>query len=85
MNLGLLGNNLLDVGDALLEDLVEDLGVLELLLNLGNDALGEFLLLAGLDLAFVADPRVKNRLGLCGDGGLLLELVSLSLETGSLL
>ena len=75
----------LNVSNALLEDLVEDLGVLELLLDLGNDALGKLLLLALLDLALVADPGVKDGLGLGGEGSLLLHLVSLGLELGGLL
>jgi hypothetical protein len=75
----------LDVGNALLKDLVKSLGVLELLLDLGNDALGKLLLLADLDLALVADPGVKDSLGFSGEGGLLLHLVSLSLELSGLL
>ena len=74
-----------NVGNALLKDLVEGLGVLELLLDLGNDALGELLLLADLDLALVADPGVKDGLGLGGEGSLLLGLVGLGLELGGLL
>lgn len=80
-----IGEHTLDVGNALLEDLLERLGVLELLLDLGDDALGKFLLLALLDLALVADPRVEDGLGLGGQGGLLLELVGLRLELGGLL
>ena len=75
----------LNIGNALLEDLVEGLGVLELLLDLGNDALSELLLLALLDLALVADPGVKDGLGLGGEGSLLLGLVGLGLELGGLL
>jgi hypothetical protein len=75
----------LNIGDALVENLLECLGVLKLLLDLGNDGLGKLLLLPLLDLALVADPRVENNLGLVGDGGLLLELESLSLELGGLL
>jgi len=75
----------LNVSDALLEDLLEGLGVLELLLDLGNDAGSELLLLALLDLGLVADPRVKDGLGLSGKSSLLLELVGLGLEAGSLL
>lgn len=75
----------LDVGNALLEDLLKDLGVLQLLLDLGNNSLGKLLLLAGLDLALVTHPRVENGLGLSGNGSLLLELKGLGLELGSLL
>lgn len=65
--------------------MVKDLRVLKLRLDLGNDALGELLLLALLDLALVADPGVEHVLGLVGKSGLLLHLVSLSLELGGLL
>ena len=75
----------LNVSDALVKDLLEGLGVVELLLNLGDDGLGKLLLLPLLDLALVADPRVEDRLGLGGDGSLLLELESLSLKLGGLL
>jgi hypothetical protein len=75
----------LNLGHALLEDLLQDLGVLQLLLHLGDDGLGKLLLLARLDLALVTDPRVEDSLGLSGQSGLLLELVSLRLELGSLL
>src|SRR5690242_7347017 len=75
----------LDISHALLEDLLQDLGALQLLLHLGDDALSELLLLALLDLALVADPRVKNGLGLGSQGGLLLELESLGLKLGGFL
>lgn len=75
----------LHIRNALLQDLVQHLGVLELLVDLGNDALGQLLLLALLDLALVADPRVKSALGLVRNSGLLLQLVSLSLELSGLL
>ena len=65
--------------------MLQDLGVLELFLDLGNDALGQLALLALLDLAFVAHPRVKNLLGLGSKGSALLELVSLGLELGGFL
>ena len=65
--------------------MLERLGVLELLLDLGNDGVSKLLLLPLLDLALVADPGVEDLLGLVSDGGLLLELVSLSLKLGSLL
>ena len=65
--------------------MLEGLGVVELLLNLGDDGLGKLLLLPLLDLALVADPRVEDRLGLGGDGSLLLKLKSLGLELGGLL
>jgi hypothetical protein len=74
-----------NVSNALLKNLLEDLGVLELLLDLANDALGKLALLTLLDLAFVANPRVKNLLGLGSEGSALLELVSLGLELGGFL
>lgn len=75
----------LDVSNALLQDLLESLGVLKLLLDLGDDGSSQLLLLALLDLAFVADPRVENGLGLSGEGSLLLELKSLGLKLGGFL
>lgn len=75
----------LDVSDALLEDLLEDLGVLELLLDLGDNGLSELLLLALLNLALVSDPGLKDGLGLSSQSSLLLELESLRLKLGSLL
>lgn len=75
----------LDISYALLQNLLQNLGVLELLLDLGDDGGGQLLLLALLDLALVADPGVEDGLGLGSQGGLLLELESLSLKLGSLL
>jgi hypothetical protein len=75
----------LNLGHALLENLLQGLGALQLLLDLGNDGLSKLPLLALLDLALVTDPRVEDSLGLGGKGGLLLELISLSLELGGLL
>jgi hypothetical protein len=80
-----LGNDAVDVGNGLVEDLLEGLGVLELLVDLGDDGVGELLLLAGLDSTLVANPRVKDDLGLVGEVDLLLELVSLGLELGGFL
>jgi hypothetical protein len=81
----LVGDDPLNVGHALVENLLKSLGVLKLLLDLGDDGLGKLLLLPLLDLALVADPRVENGLGLVSDGGLLLELERLGLELGGLL
>ena len=75
----------LNVSDALLEDLLKGLRVLELLLHLGDDALSELLLLALLQLALVADPRVQDSLGLGSEGGLLLKLEGLGLDLGGFL
>lgn len=54
----------LNIGHALVENLLQHLGVLQLLLHLGDDGLGQLLLLALLDLALVADPGVQDSLGL---------------------
>lgn len=75
----------LNVSNALIENLLEVLGALELLLNLGDDGFGEFTLLPLLDLALVANPRVENGLGLCGNSCSLLHLESLCLKLGCLL
>lgn len=75
----------LDVGDALLKDLLENLGVLELLLDLADDGLGKFALLALLNLALIAHPGVKDLLSLSSQSGALLELKGFSLELGGFL
>lgn len=75
----------LDISHALRQDLLQDLGVLQLLLDLGNDGISQLLLLALLYLALVTDPRVQDGLGLGGQGCLLLQLVGLSLEPCGLL
>lgn len=46
----------LNILDALVENLLEHLGVIQLRLNLGNDALGELLLLPLLDTLLVSNP-----------------------------
>ena len=79
------GGRTLDISDGLVEDGLEGLGALELLLDLGDDGLGELALRPLLDLALVADPAVEDGLGLVRDGGLLLQLVGLGLELGGLL
>lgn len=79
------GERTLDISDALLKDLLEGLGVLELLGDLGDDALGQLLLLPLLDLALVPHPRLQDGLGLGGQGSLLLELVGLGLKLGGFL
>jgi hypothetical protein len=75
----------LNIRNTLLKDLIKRLRVLQLLLDLGNNALRKFLLLALLHLALVADPRVEYGLGLGGESGLLLSFVGLGLELGGLL
>lgn len=79
------GKPTLNIGNALLENLLQNLGVLKLLLDLANDGLGKLTLLALLDLGLVADPGVKNLLGLGSESGALLELVGLGLQLGSFL
>ena len=46
----------LNIPHALVEDLLEHLGVVELLLDLADDALGQLALLSLLHLTLVADP-----------------------------
>lgn len=75
----------LNICHALGENLLQHLGILQLLLHLGDDALRQLLLLALLDLALVANPRVQNGLGLSSQGGFLLQLVGLGLELGGFL
>lgn len=75
----------LDISHALRQDLLQDLGVLQLLLDLGDDGIGQLLLLALLDLALITDPGVQDGLGLGSQGGLLLQLIGLSLELGGFL
>lgn len=75
----------LNISHALLENLLQDLGVLQLLLDLGDDALGELPLLPLLDLALVPHPRIQDSLGLGSQRRLLLELIGLSLELGGFL
>ena len=79
------GKRTLNIGNALVKNLLKGLGVLKLLLDLGDDALSKLALLPLLDLSLVADPGVKDGLGLVGDGRLLLELESLSLKLGGFL
>ena len=80
-----LGNDALNISDTLVQDLLQDFGVLKLLFDLGDDGLGQLLLLTSLDLTLVTDPAVEDGLCFVGEVGLLLELVGLGLETGSFL
>jgi hypothetical protein len=50
----------LNIRNALLQDLLQDLRILKFLLDLANDCIGEFLLLANLHLSLISNPRVKN-------------------------
>ena len=80
-----LGVPTLNIGNTLLQDLLKNLGVLKLLLDLGNNALRQLLLLADLHLALISNPRIQHCLGFCSESSSLLELVSLSLELCSFL
>lgn len=80
-----LSKKLLNVLNRLLENLLLELGVLEVLLDLGDDGLGQELLLSLSDRVLVSNPRVKNRLGLSGKSNLLLGLENLSLELDGVL
>lgn len=75
----------LNVSDRLVEDLLQDLRVLELLVDLGDDALSQLALLALLHLAFVAHPAVQHVLGLGSQSGPLFQLESLGLDLGGFL
>ena len=75
----------LDISNTLLKYLLKSLGVLELLLDLGDDGLGQLPLLPRLHLALVAHPGIQHGLGLGGQGGGLLKLVGLGLKLGSFL
>lgn len=46
----------LNICHALRQNLLQHLGVLQFLLHLGDDVLGQLLLLALLNLALIADP-----------------------------
>jgi hypothetical protein len=74
-----------DVRDALIKDLLKSPWVLELLLDLGDDGLGQLALLPLLDLPLVAYPRIQDSFRLVCDGGPLLQLERLSLELGGFL
>ena len=74
------GGLTLDISNRLLEDLLQSLGVLQLLVDLRNHGLGEFPLLALLDLPFIPNPRVQHSLSFGGESRLLFQLVRLSLK-----
>ena len=75
----------LNISNALLKDLLENLGVLKLLLDFADDALGKLTLLALLNLALVANPGVENLLSLGSQGSALLNLVGLGLKLSGFL
>jgi len=75
----------LNICNALGQDLLQCLWVLKLLLDLGNESLGQLLLFSLLYLSFVSDPAVENLFGFTSKVGSLLKFKSLCLEFGSLL
>lgn len=75
----------LNILNALVENLLQHLGVVQLGLNLSNNGLSELLLLSLLNTLLVSHPRLQRSLSLSSNGSLLLELVSLGLESGSFL
>lgn len=75
----------LNIRHALLQNLLNNLGVLQFLLDLANDTLGQFALLADLDLSLVLYPRVEDLLGLSCNSSALLHLKGLSLQSGGFL
>lgn len=75
----------LNINNTLLQDLLKNLGVLEFLLNLGNNRLRELLLLADLHLSLISHPRIKYSLGFRGKSSALLEFIGLSLELSGFL
>ena len=75
----------LHISQALLQDQLQLFWVLELLANLANDALREFSLLTLLHLSFVANPGIKDRLGLLHESSPLFEFVRFGLEMSRLL
>ncbi len=62
------------VGNALVQDLLQGLGILQLLHDLADDALGQLSLLTLLDLSLVPDPRVQDLFGFRDQGRFLFEL-----------
>jgi hypothetical protein len=62
----------LNICHALVKNLLENLGVFQILLDLGNDRLCELTLLPLLDALLVADPRIQNSLSLGNESSLLL-------------
>ena len=75
----------LNIRHTLLQDLIQHLGIIQLLVDLRNDAVCQLSLLPHLDLTLVSHPGVQYAPGFGGDGGLLLGLVGLRLELRRLL
>lgn len=75
----------LNIGDALLKDLLQHLWILEFFRNFVDYTLGKLFLLSLLDLAFIPHPRVEYRFRFRGQCGLLLQLVRFSLKFSRLL
>lgn len=81
----MVGRHTFNVSNALLQNLLEDFGILELFRNLGNDGVCKLFLLSGFDLAFVPYPRVEDSFCFCCQRRLLLQLKGLRLELGRFL
>lgn len=81
----LLSQSLLDISYTLRQNLLQEFWILELLVDLCDNAVRQLFLLSLLNLALVSDPAVKYGLGLRGQSSTLLELVSLSFELCGLL
>lgn len=80
MNCPLAGIDLehtLYISNALQQDLLHRLRILQLLHDLVDDGVRQLLLLPYLDLAFIPHPRVESGFGLLGKGGPLLQLKGL--------
>lgn len=75
----------LNVSNSGREKVLLELGVRELLEDVGLDGLDEVRLLRLALLLLEADPRVEDSFGLGGEGRLLLEDKVLGLELGGLL
>ena len=75
----------LDICNALLKNLLQCLGVLQLLCNFSNDGISELFLLSLLHLALVSYPRIKHRLSFRSQRSLLFKLICLGFKLGCLL
>jgi hypothetical protein len=80
-----LAPHTLNISNALLQYLLKNLGVLKLLLNLGDNALGELFLLADLDLSLISNPRIENCFSFRSKRRRLLKLVRFGFELSSFL
>lgn len=74
-----------NVGNTLLQDLLQDLGVLKLLFDFGNDSICQLFLLSDLYLTFISYPGIKDRLGLGSKGRFLFKFKGLGFKLGRFL